>query len=241
MVNESLIYKIRDRQWRHGKAHAVYVDDFEEILRQHTASPEVMNALRLIAIMKVDHSIPGASKTAFEYVQNTAIAAMGEPPLVAGAEAIGAEGGRAPSPAKCDYITGMHEMEHADDCRRCAKESDEETEDRKNYAAIVQGLEANKDRALVTLDEVERRCEISVHPATLEDIIRGRFQFLGYENPITDAREAMKAIEPYVSYSKPVTRQLEALKNVLRFADGRCWPEVQAAIDANREILKHVG
>lgn len=39
--------------------------------------------------------------------------------------------------------------------------------------------------------------------------------------------------------AKGVIRQLEVLKNVVRFADGRCWPEVQAAIDANQSILSH--
>lgn len=37
-----------------------------------------------------------------------------------------------------------------------------------------------------------------------------------------------------------VSRELEVLKSVVRFADGRCWPEVQAAIDANRKIVEYV-
>lgn len=51
----------------------------------------------------------------------------------------------------------------------------------------------------------EQRGKISVHPAVLEDIIRGCFEFLGHENPVTCARVAMDAIRPYVNEPKPVS------------------------------------
>ncbi|MHC5536850.1 hypothetical protein ACYOEI_01090 [Singulisphaera rosea] len=66
--------------------------------------------------------------------------------------------------------------------------------------------------AMVVADAVaEKSClpstntsEISIHKATLEDIIRGRFQVLGYENPVTLARESMLAIGPYLRTKDPV-------------------------------------
>lgn len=46
--------------------------------------------------------------------------------------------------------------------------------------------------------------ESSVHLAVLEDIIRGRFELLGHENPVTSARIAMDAARAYIRASKPV-------------------------------------
>lgn len=37
MIERSLIGKIRERQWDHGKFPAVYMDDVEDIIRQHEA------------------------------------------------------------------------------------------------------------------------------------------------------------------------------------------------------------
>lgn len=37
MTNDSLIHKIRERQWLRGNFQAVYVDDIEEMIRQHEA------------------------------------------------------------------------------------------------------------------------------------------------------------------------------------------------------------
>lgn len=35
----------------------------------------------------------------------------------------------------------------------------------------------------------------------------------------------------------PLHRQLEVLKSIVRYADGKCPPSVQAAINANRDLL----
>jgi len=49
--------------------------------------------------------------------------------------------------------------------------------------------------------------------------------------------QAINAGRDALRTRKPVSSKMEVLKNVLRFADGRCWPEVQAAIDANKEVI----